>query len=155
MIDRSELKRLAEAAENTFAQLCESGGDELAEAWHKAETEFADAAKPAAVLELIAEIDRLESEAAYSAAALQAAKGLTDQTITAYHDLDRQHSAIRESLIKAETRISIQCGEMDQLKAENEALRKALTYIRDTSDDWHVCEKAADALIDAAMSKER
>ena len=39
------------------------------------------------------------------------------------------------------------------LIAENEALRKALTYIRDTSDDWHVCEKAADALIDN-MSKE-
>jgi hypothetical protein len=41
-------------------------------------------------------------------------------------------------------------NECDQLKAENEALRKALTYIRDTSDDWHVCEKAADALADGA-----
>ncbi|WP_053183569.1 hypothetical protein [Pseudomonas thivervalensis] len=40
------------------------------------------------------------------------------------------------------------------LIAENEALRMALTYIRDTSDDWHVCEKAADALADAAMGKE-
>lgn len=39
--------------------------------------------------------------------------------------------------------------ERDQFKAENEALRKALTYIRDTSDDWHVCEKAADALKDS------
>lgn len=41
----------------------------------------------------------------------------------------------------------------EKLKAESEAqiaeLRKALTYIRDTSDDWHVCEKAADALVDA------
>lgn len=41
------------------------------------------------------------------------------------------------------------------LIAENEALRNALTYIRDTSDDWHVCEKAADALADAVMSKEK
>ena len=34
------------------------------------------------------------------------------------------------------------------LIAENDALRKALTYIRDTTDDWHVAEKAADALAD-------
>jgi chromosome segregation ATPase len=40
-----------------------------------------------------------------------------------------------------------------ELRAEVEALRKALTYIRDSSDDWHVCEKAADALIDAAMGQ--
>lgn len=40
--------------------------------------------------------------------------------------------------------------ELCKLKAENEQLRKSLTYIRDTSDDWHVCEKAADALSDAS-----
>lgn len=38
----------------------------------------------------------------------------------------------------------------NQLRDENERLRKSLTYIRDTSDDWHVCEKAADALADAS-----
>lgn len=41
-----------------------------------------------------------------------------------------------------------------ELKAEVEKLRTALTYIRDTSDDWHVCEKAADALADAATASE-
>ncbi|OOG85722.1 hypothetical protein B0E42_13045 [Pseudomonas sp. A25(2017)] len=40
-----------------------------------------------------------------------------------------------------------------ELKAEVEGLRTALTYIRDSSDDWHVCEKAADALADASMGK--
>ncbi|RTY75529.1 hypothetical protein [Pseudomonas veronii] len=40
-----------------------------------------------------------------------------------------------------------------ELKAEVEKLRAALTYIRDTSDDWHVCEKAADALADAALGQ--
>ncbi|WP_277593659.1 hypothetical protein [Pseudomonas chlororaphis] len=124
MTDYSELKRLAEAAENTFAQLCESGGDDLAEAWNKAETEFADAANPAAVLELIAEIDRLESEAVYSAAALQAAKDLTNQTITAYHNLDRQHSNIHTNPTKAKTLNAIQHGVMARLRAENEARRK-------------------------------
>ncbi|WJV25858.1 MULTISPECIES: hypothetical protein [Pseudomonas] len=124
MIDRSELKRVAEAAESTFAQLCGSGGDDLAEDWHKAETEFADAANPAAVLELIAEIDRLESEAVYSAAGFQAAKERIDQVVTAYSDLDRQHSNIHTNLTKAKTLNAIQHGVMARLRAENEARRK-------------------------------
>lgn len=45
--------------------------------------------------------------------------------------------------------------ELNKARDEVEAMRTALTYIRDTSDDWHVCEKAADALADAAMSKEK
>ncbi|MGX4728045.1 hypothetical protein [Pseudomonas corrugata] len=40
-----------------------------------------------------------------------------------------------------------------ELLAENETLRNALTYIRDTSDDWHVCEKAVDAMAGAAIGK--
>ncbi|WP_025804615.1 hypothetical protein [Pseudomonas chlororaphis] len=59
MTDYIELRRVAEAAENAFAQLCQSGGDDLAEAWSKAETEFANAANPAEVLALIAENERL------------------------------------------------------------------------------------------------
>jgi hypothetical protein len=61
--DLANLKRLAEAAENTFAELCKSGGDKLAEAWNKAELEFADAANSTAVLALIAEIQALRKEA--------------------------------------------------------------------------------------------
>lgn len=39
-------------------------------------------------------------------------------------------------------------AEVDRPKADNQSLRKALTYIRDTTDDWHIVEKTADALID-------
>lgn len=46
-------------------------------------------------------------------------------------------------------------GALGKLTAENERLRKSLTYIRDTSDDWHVCEKAADALLDTMQNKEQ
>ena len=46
-------------------------------------------------------------------------------------------------------------GALGKLMAENERLRKSLTYIRDTSDDWHVWEKAADALADAVQNKEK
>lgn len=62
--DLANLKRLAEGAENTFAELCKSGGDDLAEAWDKAELEFADAANSTAVLALIAEIQALRKDAA-------------------------------------------------------------------------------------------
>lgn len=58
MTDHSKLKKLAEAVEKAFAELCESGGDDLAEAWHKAEEEYAVASEPAAILTLIADLDR-------------------------------------------------------------------------------------------------
>nr|DAM66941.1 MAG TPA: Ead/Ea22-like protein [Caudoviricetes sp.] len=61
--DLANLKRVAEAAENTFAELCKSGGDELAEAWDKAELEFMDVANSTAVLALISEIQALRKEA--------------------------------------------------------------------------------------------
>jgi hypothetical protein len=44
-------------------------------------------------------------------------------------------------------------SEVDQLKAENEALRKALKTIREESHDIGACECAADALAEAAMGK--
>ena len=40
-----------------------------------------------------------------------------------------------------------------ELLAENEALRRALTTIREESNDIGACECAADALVDAAMGK--
>lgn len=60
--DLANLKRVAEAAENTFAELCKSGGDDLAEAWDIAELEFMDAANSAAVLALISEIHALRAQ---------------------------------------------------------------------------------------------
>lgn len=61
--DLANLKRVAEAAENTFAELCKSGGDDLAEAWDKAELEFMDVANSTAVLALLSEIQALRKEA--------------------------------------------------------------------------------------------
>jgi hypothetical protein len=55
MTDYTELKRLAEAVNQTYADLCEHGGDELAEAWNSAELAYDDAANPRVVLALIAE----------------------------------------------------------------------------------------------------
>jgi hypothetical protein len=46
-------------------------------------------------------------------------------------------------------------AERDQLKAENEALRKALGTIRDESSDLGVCEYAADALADSRKEASR
>lgn len=40
-------------------------------------------------------------------------------------------------------------SQRDQLTAENEALRKALTAIRDNSSSTWACEVAADALVDS------
>lgn len=56
-----------------------------------------------------------------------------------------QFKAERELLQRAGESLK---DEVKRLKGENESLRKALTYIRDTTDDWHVAEKAADALAD-------
>ncbi|MBI6948576.1 hypothetical protein [Pseudomonas koreensis] len=62
MTDYSELKRIANAADDTYTELCLYGGDERAEAWNQAEAAFYDAANPTAVLALIAENEELRQE---------------------------------------------------------------------------------------------
>ncbi|CAI8795238.1 DUF551 domain-containing protein [Pseudomonas sp. IT-P12] len=62
MTDYTELKRLAEAVNQTYADLCEHGGDELAEAWDSAELAYDDAANPRVVLALIAENEALRDD---------------------------------------------------------------------------------------------
>lgn len=59
MTDYTELKRAAEAVKKTFADLCEHGGDQLADDWCAAEIAYDDAANPDVVLALIAENERL------------------------------------------------------------------------------------------------
>lgn len=63
MTDYTELKRLAEAVNKTYADLCEQGGDQLAEAWNSAELAYDDAANPDVVLALIAENEALRKDA--------------------------------------------------------------------------------------------
>lgn len=43
----------------------------------------------------------------------------------------------------------VKADDYDQLKAESEALRKALKTIREESHDIGACECAADALVDS------
>mgnify|MGYP006178224819 CR=1 FL=1 len=43
MTDYTELKRMAEAVKKSYADLCEHGGDELAEVWNSAELAYDDA----------------------------------------------------------------------------------------------------------------
>jgi hypothetical protein len=62
--DLTNLKRLAEAVNQTYADLCEHGGDQLAEAWNSAELAYDDAANPDVVLALLAEVESLRKDAA-------------------------------------------------------------------------------------------
>lgn len=126
MSDYTQLKRLAEASLGEWYEIGELRYEDRSgyiNGLHHDDEYFIAAANPAVVLALIADLD-------------EARNGM-------------KHScAIR--LKKGIERLE---AERDQLKAENEALRKALMYVRDNADDWHLSEKAADALVDAALSK--
>lgn len=58
--NKAELRRLAEASEQAFANLCEHGGDEAAEAWHAAEEAYSVASGSSVVLALLDESDEWE-----------------------------------------------------------------------------------------------
>ena len=59
-VKKAELRRLAEASEQAFANLCEHGGDEAAEAWHAAEEAYSVASGSSVVLALLDESDEWE-----------------------------------------------------------------------------------------------
>ena len=131
------------------------------------------AANPAAVLELFAEIERWRKVSAWTDggankvtisfaplcahmderdnlkaentdlhATLQAAKGEIER-------LKGVLAGMAELEAYATTPLRNRCAERKQLKAENEALRKALITIREESHDIGACECAADALVDS------
>lgn len=66
MTDYTELKRVAEAVKKAYADLCEHGGDQLAEAWNSAELAYDDAANPDVVLALIDELDQARNGMKYA-----------------------------------------------------------------------------------------
>ncbi|WP_223528351.1 hypothetical protein [Pseudomonas sp. A-RE-23] len=134
--------------------------------------QFYAAANPAAILALISDGERLRMQLV---ACGVVASSNTRETAERQRDMHPDYmSASCQEVIRAVDREMDLREERDQLRAEVaglktgyqahervnaelkvevEGLRKALTYIRDTSDDWHVCENAADALSDAAMGK--
>ena len=105
MSDNTELKRLADeliAANDLFNESPQD--NEAGDVWSLANDRFTEAASPEVILALIADNDRLESEAVYAAAGFDAAR-----------------------------------EEVARLKAENEALRKALTDLLDLYDTDEGC----------------
>jgi len=109
MSQRDELKRAAELVNKTYADLCEQGGDQLAEAWNSAELAYDDAANPDVVLALLAENE------AYASRLHEVA------TICVTAEQERDH-------LKAEIaglRTGYQAYEQvnAELKAENDRLR--------------------------------
>lgn len=105
MTDYTKLKSAAETVKQAYADLCENGGDELAEAWNTAELAYDDAANPDAVLALIAENARLQS-------AVKTLERL------GYRD---NGGELWKPPLGQKPDFSL----MDQLKAENEALRES------------------------------
>lgn len=87
MNDYSKLQELAEAAEKAFEQLCEAGGDDLAEAWHKADSEFAGAASPAAVLALIDGSEKMRAALKTAEVAMWKAESNMDNEAADIRDL--------------------------------------------------------------------
>ncbi len=137
-IDKAKLKALAEAATQDHGarrvEVDQNGRNVIGDgswkifiAWHtpdgrgKENADFCAAASPSTILALLGEIERLESDAASMRGSLKAqGKDLT----TAVRKCSR---AVRER---------------DQLKAENEALRKALCDCADELQAEVICKHA-------------
>ena len=122
MTDNAELKRLAEAANAVTGDasvditITSERGPNQAEI--DAVTAFVGAATPSAVLALIAENERLSADCSSMRGSLKA------------------NAVSIKKLIKDGGRAA---RERDQLKAENEALRKALTDLLDLYDTDEGC----------------
>jgi hypothetical protein len=142
-MDTSELKEIAAAATQGIwvdqqhgravtvgnATLCEvfSGSVGIEEA--DANGRFIAAFCPEVALALLAEIERLATQVRLAGVAAEA--------------------TVHQAVGRAATETLLIMHERDQLKVENEALRKALTDIRENSSDLGACECAADALMDS------
>lgn len=106
MSQHDKLKRAAELVNKTYADLCEHGGDQLAEAWNTAELAYDDAANPDVVLALIAENERLLK--------------LLERTVEQYVPLTELEGVPGWSRV---VKLDEVCAERDQLRAENAGLR--------------------------------
>lgn len=188
MTDIQRLKALAEAATkcmgpmrveadyNGVHQVIGDGGWKILNTWHtpdgkgKENAEFFAAASPAAVLELIAEIETLRWKLDEESDRVKIASDLQKKAINGRDQLKTENTDLHATLQAAK-------GEIERLKAESEALRQQADRYewlrsRDSSDDpelsvirW-IRQSATsatgesprleelDSAIDAAMSKE-
>lgn len=128
-IDKQKLRALAEAATQSYGarrvevdhngvHVIGDGSWKILSAWHTPDgkgaqnAEFAAAASPSTVLDLLAEIERLERKNANQA-----------QSIREYQDMT-MGGDVSLGMLKADLRVT--AGERDQLKADNETLRKSI-----------------------------
>ena len=168
MADHSELKRLAEAliAANDLFNECLQD-NEVGDAWSLANDHFTEAASPEAVLAIIAENTALKGPHDWLAEDL--IKELVDNAQAFQENSGHgENDPFAIALLAAASRIRRQEANLDQLKAENEALRKnaeRYQWLREARSGYiEVVEwigphatgmtgEDLDALLDAAMGK--
>lgn len=126
MSDHAELKRAAETVKQTYAALCEHGGDELAEAWNSAELAYDDAANPDVILTLIAENELLAESASSE-------RDRVTSIIGQYARIEDERNQLKAELSGLRTGFEAQNQVNAELKAENEALVAAAQALR---DEW-------------------
>ncbi|MPR00709.1 hypothetical protein F0169_00670 [Pseudomonas sp. MAFF 212408] len=119
MTDHTKLKIAAEAVKQSYADLCEHGGDEFAEVWNTAELAYDDEANPDVVLALIAQIERDEL-------ALRALSSVAEIAVAERDQLKAEVAGLRTGY-EAYERVNA------ELKAENETLIAAAQALR---DEW-------------------
>lgn len=172
IVDIQKLKSAADSIQSeewgvNVADVCrvyEADGTKYVQCWSKVAectdvdiAKFIAAANPAAVLELIAEIERLRSDKAYAEVweKARAIQSEMDELLAERDQLNTENTDLHATLQAAK-------GEIERLKGENEALRKdlelsdagrarivgAMSRLRAKHNDWSPAD-----LLPGAMSK--
>ena len=126
MTDHTKLKLAAETVKQAYAELCEHGGDALAEAWNTAELEYDDAANPDVVLALIAENERLTADCSSMRGSLKAYAVTTKKLVKDGSRAARERDKLRAEVAGLKTGYEAYERLNAELKADNEALRNSL-----------------------------
>lgn len=121
MNDNTELKRLADeliAANDLFNESPQD--NEAGDVWSLANDRFTEAASPEVILALIADNDRLESEAVYAAAGFDAAR---EEVARLKAENERQAAQYKEWQASHHANYCKVAEERDELRAENAGLK--------------------------------
>ncbi|WP_419795093.1 hypothetical protein MYA83_12580 [Pseudomonas palleroniana] len=124
MTDNTELKRLADeliAANDLYNESPQD--NEVGDAWSLANDRFTEAASPEVILAMIAENDRLKSEAVYSAAGFDAAreemarlKAEVAGLKTGYEAYERVNAELKAECALSTERKTLQLAEIEALR---------------------------------------